>query len=135
MITPQPGGPALYAQLAARLRQQILSGHYRPGLPLPSERTLGEEYGVARETVRKALNVLRSEGLLTSRRGHAVEVREQPERQILTLPAGSTVIARMPSLEERAEHDVPEGVPVFWVVLPDGTSPIYPADRWELRLP
>ncbi len=113
MITPQPGGPALYAQIAARLRRQILSGHFKPGLPLPSERTLGEEYGVARETVRKALAVLRSEGLLEPDRGHAARVREQPERADLTLP---------------------EGVPVFWVVQPDGTSAIYPADRFELKL-
>ncbi len=69
MITSQPGGPALYAQIAARLRQQITSGHYRPGLPLPSERTLGEEYGVTRETIRKSLAVLHSEGLLTGGRG------------------------------------------------------------------
>lgn len=134
MITPQPGGAALYAQLAARLRKAILAGHYRPGQPLPSERTLTQEYGVARETVRRALAVLRNEGLISSRRGHAVEVREQPERQDLTLPAGSDVIARMPTPEERAGLGIDEGVPVFWVVHPDGTSAVYPADRYRLRL-
>ncbi len=134
MITPQPGGPAIYARIAARLRQQILSGHYRPGLPLPSERTLGEEFGVARETVRKALNVLHSEGLLVRRSGQAVEVREQPERQDLVLPAGSSVIARMPTLEERAEHGISEGVPILSVTHDDGRIEIYAADQWSVRV-
>jgi DNA-binding FadR family transcriptional regulator len=132
MITPQPGG-ALYEQLAARLRKDILSGKLRPGQPLPSERTLQQEYGLARETVRRALGLLRNEGLLASRRGHAVEVKEQPERQNLTVPAGASVIARMPTPEERAELDLEAGVPVLWVVHPDGTSEVHAADQWQIR--
>jgi hypothetical protein len=35
----------------------------------------------------------------------------------------------------RQAADIPEGVPVFWVIGPDGAGDIYPADRWQLRWP
>jgi GntR family transcriptional regulator len=134
VITPQPGG-AVYAQLAARLRDDILTGRLPPGQRLPSETTLQQQYGLARETVRRAVAVLRTEGLVVVRRGHGVVVREHPEVQDLTPAPGATVTARMPTTEERATHDIDDGVPVFWVINPDGAGYVYPADRWRLRWP
>lgn len=134
MISPQPGG-TLYAQLAARLRDDITTGRLQPGQRLPSETTLVQQYGVARETVRRAVALLRSEGLVVVRRGLGVVVREATDVQDLTPPAGSTVAARMPTAGERAEHDLEDGVPVFVVTGPDGAVEVYPADRWQLRWP
>lgn len=134
MITPQGGG-SLYEQLAARLRGDILTGRYRPGQRLPSERTLVEELGLARETVRRAVALLRQEGLVIVQRGHGLVVREQPDRENLHPPAGATVTIRMPTADERATHNIPDGVPVFWVVEPDGSAAVYPGDRWQLRFP
>lgn len=134
MITPQPGG-AVYAQLAARLRTDILTGRLRPGDRLPSETRLQQQHGLARETVRRAVAVLRAEGLVVVHRGHGVVVREHPDVQELTPPAGSVVSSRMPTAEERTGLDIPEGVPVFSVIAPDGTAGVYPADRWQLRWP
>lgn len=57
---PQP----VYQQIAAILRARIVSGDLAPDRPLPSESTLMQEYGVARETARKAVRVLVSEGLV-----------------------------------------------------------------------
>lgn len=51
-----------YQQIASILRGQIESGHYRPGDPLPSEKTLEQTYGVARETARRAMGALRETG-------------------------------------------------------------------------
>jgi DNA-binding transcriptional regulator YhcF (GntR family) len=133
MISPQSGG-SLYAQLAARLRDDITTGQLRPGQRIPSETTLQQQYGVARETVRRAVAVLRSEGLVTAVRGHGVVVKETSEVQILVPPAGATVAARMPTTAERAEHDLEDGVPVFVVTGPGGTVEVYPADRWQLRI-
>lgn len=132
MITPQSGG-SLYEQIAARLRSDILSGRYHAGQRLPSERTLIQELGLARETVRQAVALLRQEGLVVVRRGHGVVVREQPERENLAPPAGAMVTIRMPTAEERAAHDIPDGVPVFWVIEADGTAAVYPGDRWQIR--
>lgn len=133
MIKPQPGG-SLFEQLAAQLRHAITTGQIRPGQPLPSERTLQQQHHVARETVRRAVALLRNEGLVTAVRGHGLVVREQPELTDLSLPAGATVVARMPTAAEKADHDLEDGVPVFYVVLPDGTVAVYPADQYRLRL-
>ena len=54
----------LYAQLASILRDQIQSGELRPRDPVPSELQLQQRHGVSRGTVRKALDILRSEGLI-----------------------------------------------------------------------
>lgn len=134
MISPEPGGP-LYAQVAARLRADILAGRLRPGQRLPSEITLQQEHNIGRETARRAIAVLRHEGLAEVHRGHGAVVREQPDREDLNPPAGATVTIRMPTAEERAAHDIPDGVPVFWVILPDGTASIFPGDRWQFRIP
>ncbi|MEU4558378.1 winged helix-turn-helix domain-containing protein [Actinoplanes sp. NPDC023936] len=133
MITPQPGA-SLYEQIAAGLRADIVTGRLRPGQQLPSELRLQQENGVSRETARRAIAVLRNEGLAVVQRGHGVVVREQPEREDLVPPAGATVTIRMPTAEERALHDIPDGVPIFWVIAADGTATVYPGDRWQIRL-
>jgi len=54
----------LYRQLAAIIRARIESGELARLDPLPSESTLEQEYGLGRDSVRKALAVLREEGLI-----------------------------------------------------------------------
>ena len=54
----------LYQQLAAILRAQIESGVLAGGDVLPSESYLQQEHGVSRVTVRKAMEVLRGDGLV-----------------------------------------------------------------------
>lgn len=51
-----------YRQLAAILRAQVERGDYGANNPLPSERTLMERYGLARTTVRRAIDLLVDEG-------------------------------------------------------------------------
>lgn len=59
----------LYRTVAADLREAIAAGEYGSGGRLPAEAALAERYGVSRGTVRQALAVLRTDGLVTSRRG------------------------------------------------------------------
>ena len=52
-------------QIAAWLRARIEAGEFRPGEdPLPSEKDLVDLFGVARDTARRAIAVLRDEGLV-----------------------------------------------------------------------
>jgi GntR family transcriptional regulator, transcriptional repressor for pyruvate dehydrogenase complex len=58
-----------YQMLADALRARILTRELRPGDRLPIEPELAEEYGVSRSTVREALRVLASQGLVGTWRG------------------------------------------------------------------
>jgi DNA-binding FadR family transcriptional regulator len=61
--------PKMAEIVAADLRGQIIAGQLREGDPLPPEDQLMGDAGVARTTVREALRILESEGLLVVRRG------------------------------------------------------------------
>ena len=62
---PQP----LYLQLQKLLREAIRSGTVEEGSAIPTERDLADEFSVSRITVRKAVDALVDEGLLSRRRG------------------------------------------------------------------
>jgi len=66
---------SLYVQMANVLRHNILSGRWPPGHLLPSMDVLATSHGVARVTVRQAVNMLVGEGLLESWRGRGTFVR------------------------------------------------------------
>lgn len=57
------------AEVAAELRRAIEGGAYRRFERLPPSRTLAEQFGVARNTLRDALYLLGREGLLETRPG------------------------------------------------------------------
>lgn len=54
----------LYEDVAAQLREAVLSGRFRPGDRLPTERDLMAEFGVSRAVVRQATMNLEHEGLV-----------------------------------------------------------------------
>lgn len=68
-------GPPIYHQIARVLRSRIFHGLYAEGAPIPSENELARDFGVARLTVRQAIQELRSEGVLISRRGSGTYVK------------------------------------------------------------
>ncbi|GLX39735.1 GntR family transcriptional regulator [Streptomyces roseochromogenus] len=63
------GRTPLYLEVAADLRGAITAGAYGSGARLPAEDELARRYAVSRGTVRQALAALRTDGLITSRRG------------------------------------------------------------------
>lgn len=56
-------------QAYAQLLHRIVTGEYREGAPLPSENELGTQLGISRPVVRAAIDRLRLDGLIKSRRG------------------------------------------------------------------
>jgi GntR family transcriptional regulator len=74
-IDPRSSVPA-YRQLADILQAQIESGELEPDSPVPSETRLIQDYGVARGTVRHAIEVLREAGLIVTVQGRGSYVRE-----------------------------------------------------------
>src|SRR3989441_7869315 len=64
----------LYEQVAGEIRRAIAEGEAKPGERLPPAMDLAAVLGVNRNTVLRALRVLRDEGLLEFRRGRGVTV-------------------------------------------------------------
>lgn len=67
------GEPA-YLQLARILREMITSGQVAPRQPMPSIKSITQQYGVAKGTAEKALGVLRDEGLVVTVPGRGIYV-------------------------------------------------------------
>ena len=65
-----------YATVKASLRERIARGGWQPGVRLPSERELVQEFGCARMTVHRALRELEDEGLIARRQGSGSYVAE-----------------------------------------------------------
>lgn len=63
------------AALADEIRSRVLSGELADGSLLPSERELSEQAGLSRSSVREALCILETEGLIVIRRGRGNGVR------------------------------------------------------------
>lgn len=72
-----------YHQIAEELRGRVNAGVYAPGRVLPSESELSAEFDVSRVTIRKALEMLRDDGLVDARQGFGWFVAGQPIRQPL----------------------------------------------------
>ena len=75
---------AAYRQIADHLREDILEGRLAEGDQLPSERDLIETYGAARGTVRQAVALLRSDGLIEVEHGRGAFVRRRPPMRRLS---------------------------------------------------
>src|SRR5512138_1317412 len=65
-----------YHQVYLVLREQLAEGRFRDGLP--PELRLVQQFGVARATVRKALERLAAEGLIDRRPGRGTHPRARP---------------------------------------------------------
>jgi GntR family transcriptional regulator len=72
----------LYQQLRRALRDAIADNRLAAEDALPPERELAEEFGVSRITVRKALDALVGEGMLTRRQGAGTFVASREEARV-----------------------------------------------------
>jgi GntR family transcriptional regulator len=78
---------ALHDQVAAAIRRAIADGEAGPGDRIPQARDLAAVLGVNKNTVLRALRLLRDEGLLEMGRGRAIRVTGTPEQTTLIAKA------------------------------------------------
>lgn len=69
---------APYLQVAGGLRAAIQVGEYAPGAQLPTYQELADTWGVAINTAKSAVALLRDEGLAVIQHGKGSFVRTQP---------------------------------------------------------
>ncbi len=73
-------GPVpLHDQVAAQIRRAIADGEAGPGERLPLAKDIAAVLGVNKNTVLRALHLLRDEGLLEFRRGRGITVVGTPQ--------------------------------------------------------
>ncbi len=77
-LNPEADRISLYVRLTSVLRGRIAAGEWKVGDRIPSIEALCDEYEVARNTVRQALELLKSEGLIGGGRGLGTFVLQGP---------------------------------------------------------
>jgi GntR family transcriptional regulator len=86
----------IYEQVAAEMRRAIADGEAAPGERLPPAIDLADILGVNKNTVIRALHILRDEGLLDFTRGRGARVIGTPQQ--------SAVLARINELLDYARQ-------------------------------
>jgi DNA-binding FadR family transcriptional regulator len=121
----------IYRQVANAIRADIEAGRLRPRRPLPSELHLQQEFGVARDTVRRAIGYLAELGLVRTVPGRGTFVRARTSTSVVLEP-GLRVITRPPTDVEREVLEIEPGVWVLVVERPGGEIEVLPGDAAEL---
>jgi GntR family transcriptional regulator, transcriptional repressor for pyruvate dehydrogenase complex len=75
--------PRLSDKVAELMRETILNRQLEPGTPLPSERELGEQFGVSRTVIREAVRALAAKGIVEVRTGSGLRVATVDESTAL----------------------------------------------------
>jgi GntR family transcriptional regulator len=95
----------LYLQLRDALTERIAAGDWRPGLAIPNESDLAREFGVSAGTMRKALDLMEAERLLSRRQGRGTFVNDQSSDELalrfnnLRNPDGTRMCGEVKSFE------------------------------------
>jgi len=120
----QPTEIRQYVQLASWLREEIVSGRIALGAKLPGEEALKRSFGVDRSVVRRAVQMLREEGLVVTRHGVGSFVAAVPQLKVAVVRPGDRVTARMPDDAERAKlGSLSPGIPVLVVTRAGDADP------------
>jgi GntR family transcriptional regulator len=75
-LSDRPVKRALYLQLRDLLAERIARGTWKAGSHIPNEIELAREVGVSSGTVRKALEVMEAQRLITRRQGRGTHVND-----------------------------------------------------------
>ena len=106
----------LHEQVAAQIRRAIADGEAKPGERLPLAKDLAAVLGVTKNTVLRALHMLRDEGLLEFRRGRGITVTGTPQR-------GAVLTQARKLVEFARQHGYGRAELIQMIAdLPDGTT-------------
>lgn len=72
---------APYLQLADIIRRRIVDGEVEIGRRIPSMTELEAEFGLARNTIKKAFDVLKAEGIVEAEKGRGLFVVKAPDSE------------------------------------------------------
>ena len=122
-------------QIVNALRSRIDAGEWEPRRRLPSVVHLSQEFGVARDTILRSLEVLRDLGLIYTVKNRGSFVRAGADFITpIVVDSQTRIISRRPSDSERSELDLADD---GWVTVVErsGEVAVLPADKVEIRGP
>jgi len=93
----------IYKSIAERLRLRLNSSDYNIGSPLPGEKALALEFGVARMTIRKAVDLLVGWGLVVRRHGSGTFVARKDVHHETTNLTGLVEVLRRQGKEVQSQ--------------------------------
>jgi GntR family transcriptional regulator len=103
---------ALHDQVAAEIRRAIAEGEAGPGERLPLAKDIAAVLGVNKNTVLRAMHILRDEGLLEFQRGRGITVAGTRERSaVLEQVRGLVEFARREGYRREDVIQMIEGIP------------------------
>lgn len=91
-----------YRTITDAMRRRIAEGEFPPGMQLPGEAALRAEYGVARNTLRRALADLEREGLVVTVPGRGRRIA-QPGESAAPAPVFRRISADLRAAIERGD--------------------------------
>jgi GntR family transcriptional repressor for pyruvate dehydrogenase complex len=106
--------PRLSDKVAEQMRETIIARGLLPGAPLPSERDLGEQFGVSRTVIREAVRALTASGIVEVRSGSGLRVAAANEN---TVSDSLTWFIRGGQLDYGSVHEVRRTVEVEMAAL------------------
>lgn len=113
----------IYKSIADKLRLRLNSPDYSVGAPLPGEKALAQEFGVARMTIRKATDLLVGWGMVERRHGSGTYVARKDVHYETTSLRGMVEVLRL------------QGKSVVSKVISFEVIPAPPAIASQLRIP
>ncbi len=115
----QRGNVPLYLQVASTLRRRIETGYWQPGDKISTIEELEREFGVARITIRQAVEILNDEGLVRRQQGRGTFVSKKvKDNRWLTLDLN------LSSWLDTIKDNVPK-----FLVTDDDTPPLLRTDE------
>lgn len=97
-------GATLSEKVAANITQTIMDGDLAPGQKMPSERELGEQFGVSRTVIREAVRSLVASGLVEAHSGRSLRVAEVGPEAVSR--AMGMFLHRSDAIDYRRVHEV-----------------------------
>lgn len=93
----------LYHRVYVVLRELIIGGHYQVGQILPAEAELMQKFGVSRITVKRALDELAAEKLVSRSRGRGTMVTQRNTSQSVGAPITASIEGLFTNLSQIAD--------------------------------
>jgi GntR family transcriptional regulator / MocR family aminotransferase len=129
----------LHLQLTRQIKQAVLAGHLTRGTRLPSSRAMAAELGIGRNTAIAALEHLKAEGYVETRRGSGTQIAEVV-RPVFDLPPSKRVPL---AFRHRLAAHWERAIANFHLPAPDLPQPFrpgvpdvraFPYDLWNASL-